>query len=125
MCLQGVARLESPTQDWLMDPWWSHEQGTHGSSSSALTWTGDENTCWYLNSLLNKLSLDIKHRTVHLSRSVVSRDAGLTVDSRGVVPATNANTAPSALAVSVQTEGQVGHCLVKVTLLCFMVTVTL
>lgn len=38
MCILAVAWLESATQDWLAEPCASHSQGTHGFSSSALTW---------------------------------------------------------------------------------------
>ena len=61
----------------------------------------------------------------YLSGSVVSRNARLTVDARCVVPATQADPAPSVFAVDVQAERRVGRRLVEGALLRLPVAVTL
>lgn len=60
-----------------------------------------------------------------MRRSVISRDAGLTVDAIRVVTTANADSAPSVLAVGVQAEGQVCYRVIIVARLCFAVAVTL
>lgn len=61
----------------------------------------------------------------YLSRSVESTSTRLTVDSSCVVPAADADSAPSSLTVDVQAERQVRHRLVEVALVRLPVAVTL
>ena len=119
----GVAWLESATHDWLMEPCASHEQGMQGSSSSALTWWGEVLQLAFTQSWRssNKPHADVTHPV----RPVESGDAGLTVDSSGVLPATNTHSAPSLLPVDVQAERQLCDRLIKVALLCLPVAVAL
>lgn len=61
----------------------------------------------------------------HPVRPVESGDACLTVDSSGVLLATNTHSTPSLLPVDVQAERQLCYRLIKVALLCLPVAVTL
>lgn len=119
--LLDVAWFESDTHDWLTEPRKSHEHGMQGLSSSALTWPGEEGVCnWHRH-----VTCDMTKDDLYPGWSEESRDACLTVDTSCVITAAHTDSAPSPLTTDVQAEWQICHCLVKVTLLCFAMAVTL
>lgn len=119
--LLDVAWFESNTHDWLTEPRKSHEHGMQGLSSSALTWPGEEGVC----SLHRRVTRDVTMDDLYPGRSEESSFTCLTVDTGCVITAAHTDSAPSPLTTDVQAEWQICHCLVKVTLLCFAMAVTL